>query len=191
MMNLKGYKLILASKSPRRAELLKGLGYEFEIRTKEVEESFPTNLPVLDVAAYLSQKKAQAFLAELGENEIILTSDTVVLLEEKVLGKPSDLVEAKEMLRDLSGKTHKVISAITLKSKEKEVTQSDIVTVHFKKLTDQEIDYYVQQFQPLDKAGAYGIQEWVGYIGVTGIEGSYFTVMGLPVHVVYELLKEW
>lgn len=191
MMELKGHKLVLGSKSPRRAELLKGLGFEFETRTKEVEEDFPKDMAGLEVAAFLSKKKAAAFEGKIGENEIILTSDTVVLLGETVMGKPGDLAEAREMLGQLSGKTHKVISAITLKSTEKEITQSDLVTVHFKPLKSEEIDFYVHQYKPLDKAGAYGIQEWIGYIGVTGIEGSYFTVMGLPVHLVYGVLKDW
>jgi septum formation protein len=191
MIDLKGYSLVLASKSPRRAELLNELGVEFEVRAQEVEENFPANLPGLEVAAYISKKKAVAFEGQIGEKEVILTSDTVVLLGEKVLGKPRDKEEAKQMLRELSGSTHKVISAITLKSLSKEITLSDVVTVHFKKLDLEEIEYYVHKYNPLDKAGAYGIQEWIGYVGITGIEGSYFTVMGLPVHLVYRELVGW
>lgn len=191
MIDLKGYSLVLASKSPRRAELLNELGVEFEVRAQEVEENFPANLPGLEVAAYISKKKAVAFEGLIGEKEVILTSDTVVLLGEKVLGKPRDLEEAKQMLRELSGSTHKVISAITLKSLSKEITLSDVVTVHFKKLDLEEIEYYVNKYNPLDKAGAYGIQEWIGYVGITSIEGSYFTVMGLPVHLVYRELVGW
>ncbi|TVP46151.1 MAG: septum formation protein Maf [Mongoliibacter sp.] len=191
MIDLKGYSLVLASKSPRRAELLNELGVEFEVRAQKVEENFPASLPGLEVAAYISKKKAVAFEGQIGEKEVILTSDTVVLLGEKVLGKPRDQEEAKQMLRELSGSTHKVISAITLKSLSKEITLSDVVTVHFKKLDLEEIEYYVHKYNPLDKAGAYGIQEWIGYVGITGIEGSYFTVMGLPVHLVYRELVGW
>lgn len=191
MIDLKGYSLVLASKSPRRAELLNELGVKFEVRAQKVEENFPANLTGLEVAAYISKKKAVAFEGQIGEKEVILTSDTVVLLGEKVLGKPRDQEEAKQMLRELSGSTHKVISAITLKSLSKEITLSDVVTVHFKKLDIGEIEYYVHKYNPLDKAGAYGIQEWIGYVGITGIEGSYFTVMGLPVHLVYRELVGW
>ncbi|MBW3466555.1 Maf family nucleotide pyrophosphatase [Arthrospiribacter ruber] len=191
MIDLKDKKLILASKSPRRSELLKGLELDFEIRTKEVEEDFPEDLEAIDVAAYLSRKKAMAFHEEIGENEILLTSDTVVLSEGKVLGKPNDQEEARLMLKSLSGKTHHVISAITLKSRNKEITRSDVVTVHFKDLREEEIIHYVQHYTPMDKAGSYGIQEWIGYIGVKSIEGSFFSVMGLPVHLVYEELQAW
>jgi septum formation protein len=191
MIDLRSKKLILASKSPRRAELLKGLGLDFEVRTKDVKEDFPEEMPVEKVAEYLSEKKAAAFQDDLRSDEILLTSDTVVIVGDKVLGKPADLEEARAMIRTLSGKEHLVISAITFKSTHKTVSLSDSVKVSFKSLTAKEIDYYVETFRPLDKAGAYGIQEWIGYIGVLKIEGSYFTVMGLPVHLVYDVLKEW
>ncbi|MFD2203517.1 Maf family nucleotide pyrophosphatase [Shivajiella indica] len=191
MIDLGGKKLILASKSPRRFELLKGLGLDFEVRTKETEENYPSNLPLSDVAGYLSELKAKAFQDEMKEDEIILTSDTVVIHNDEFLGKPLDKNVAKEMLRKLSGNDHLVITGISFLSKEKCITKQDFTKVYFKELSDQEIDYYIDQYQPFDKAGAYGIQEWIGYVGVQKIEGSYFTVMGLPVHLVYEVLTQW
>lgn len=183
-------KIILASKSPRRAELLKGLGVDFEIRTKETDESFPDEMPVHEVAGYLSHKKALDFLQDMRDDEWLLTADTVVISEGRILGKPKDLGEAKQMLQQLSGKMHEVVTGITLQSKGQSITVQDTAKVFFKDLSGREIEYYVENFRPLDKAGSYGIQEWIGYIAIAKIEGSFYTVMGLPVHEVYRLLTE-
>jgi septum formation protein len=191
MFDLGSKKLILASQSPRRKELLKGLGFDFEIRTKDIEEDFPQELEASKVAGFLSAKKAAAFREEIGPDEIILTSDTVVILEGKILGKPIDEADAFNMLSALSGKSHLVTTGITFLSTEKLLTFSDTAKVFFKELSSAEIDYYISNFGPFDKAGAYGIQEWIGFVGVKKIEGSYFTVMGLPIHLVYDVLKNW
>lgn len=191
MIDLGNKKLILASQSPRRKELLKGLGFDFEIRTKETNEDFPQDLSPLEVAAFLSEKKAAAFANEIRPEDLVLTSDTVVILDGKILGKPVDKVEAFDMLSGLSGKNHLVTTAITFLSIDKKITLSDTAKVHFKELSQQEIDFYISNFKPYDKAGAYGIQEWIGFVGVEKIEGSYFTVMGLPIHLVYDVLKKW
>ncbi|RZS96716.1 Maf family nucleotide pyrophosphatase [Cecembia calidifontis] len=191
MIDLKGKQLILASRSPRRQELLKGLHLDFEIRIKETEEDFPINMPANQVAPFLSEKKARAFESELKADEVVLASDTVVVLEGKILNKPADSEEAKQMLFSLSGKVHEVMTSITLLSPLKCVTQQDIAKVTFKVLTEEEINYYITHFQPFDKAGAYGIQDWIGFIGVQKLEGSFYTVMGLPVHLVYKVLNEW
>lgn len=191
MINLKGNQLILASKSPRRQELLKGLCVDFEVRTKETPEDFPETMSASKVSAFLSEKKAKAFLGELADDEIVLTSDTVVILEGKILGKPENTEEARKMLTDLSAKQHTVSTGITLLSNTKSITLQDEASVFFKPLSDEEIDFYIDYFRPFDKAGAYGIQEWIGYIGVKRLEGSFYTVMGLPVHLVYQALKDW
>ncbi|WP_304517443.1 Maf family nucleotide pyrophosphatase [Cecembia rubra] len=191
MIDLKDKKLILASRSPRRQELLKGLHLDFEIRVKETEEDFPDDMPAGQVASFLSEKKALAFEPELKDNELVLASDTVVVLEGKILGKPADLKEAKNMLLSLSGKDHEVITGFTVLSQTKRVSLIDKAKVTFKLLTEEEMDFYITHFQPFDKAGAYGIQEWMGFIGVEKLEGSFYTVMGLPVHLVYRVLNEW
>lgn len=191
MIDLGTKKLILASKSPRRKELLMGLGFDFEVRTKDTNEDFPQDLTPSEVAGYLSAKKAAAFEEELAPGEIVLTSDTVVILDGKILGKPMDKEEAFDMLSGLSGKTHLVTTGITFLSKEKKLTLSDTAKVFFKELSNLEIEYYISKFKPYDKAGGYGIQEWIGFVGVEKIEGSYFTVMGLPIHLVYDVLKNW
>jgi len=188
--NLKNWKIILASKSPRRQELLKGLGLEFELRTKEISEDYPAALQAEEIPRFLSRKKAKAFLEELSADELVITSDTTVHLDGIVLEKPKDLDEAKSMLQLLSGKMHKVITAITIASVDYNATSHSVTEVQFAELTEAEIDYYVENFKPLDKAGAYGIQEFIGFIGVTSIKGSYFNVMGLPLHLLYEELKK-
>lgn len=190
MISLDNYKLVLASKSPRRNELLKGLGVDFTVRTKDTDESFPSDMDPFEVAGFLSKKKADAFFPELAADEILLTADTVVILDGTILNKPSDKKEAFEMIASLSGKAHHVVTGITMGSGSNHITLQDSVKVHFKALTTDEINYYVEKFQPFDKAGAYGIQEWIGYIAVSSIEGSFYTVMGLPVHLVYEELKK-
>ena len=189
MIDLKENKLVLASKSPRRNELLKGLGVDFTVRSKDTDESFPMDMDPFEVAGYLSKKKADAFVDELADDEIILTADTVVILDSQILNKPVDEQEACEMIAALSGKVHHVVTGITIGKSSHLVTKQDVVKVHFKELCKEEINYYVKNFLPFDKAGAYGIQEWIGYIAVDRIEGSFYTVMGLPVHLIYEELK--
>ena len=179
-------KIILASKSPRRKELLEGLEIPFEIRTKEVEEIYPDDLSPKEVAPFLAELKAKPLISSLQENEILLTSDTVVLLNDEILGKPKDENDAIKMLEKLSGTIHEVITAVHMRSIHKSVTFSNVTKVYFSEITEKEIAYYVEKFKPLDKAGSYGIQEWIGFIGIKKIEGCYFSVMGLPVHDVYE-----
>lgn len=190
MITLGKHKLVLASKSPRRNELLKGLGVAFTVRTKDTEESFPDDMDPFEVAGFLSKKKAAAFFDELAVDEILITADTVVILDGKILNKPVDKREAFEMIASLSGKVHHVVTGITIGSASNHVTMQDSVKVYFKTLTKQEIVYYIEKFQPFDKAGAYGIQDWIGYIAVNSIEGSFYTVMGLPVHLIYQELKK-
>ncbi|MEN8928536.1 MAG: Maf family nucleotide pyrophosphatase [Flavobacteriales bacterium] len=179
---LKDFQIILASKSPRRQELLKGLGLEFEIRTKEIEEVFPPALFKEEIAVYLSNLKAKAFEKELKENELVITSDTIVWNENQQLGKPKDKSEAIEMLQSLSGKSHEVITAVTLMTKTKTHSFYETTKVFFKELSIEEIEYYIDNYQPYDKAGSYGIQEWIGFVGIPKIEGDYFNVVGLPLN---------
>ena len=190
-MDLKDKKIILASASPRRKELLAGLCVEFEVDTRnDFEEVYSPETPHESIPEVLSVGKSYGFHRELKPDEILITSDTLVLCGDHVMGKPSGREEAYQMLRLLSGKSHKVITAVTLRDSVKTSTLSDTATVHFKELTDKEIYSYIDNFKPFDKAGAYGIQEWIGYIGIDRIEGSYFTIMGFPVHLVYqELMK--
>ncbi|MCH7415200.1 Maf family nucleotide pyrophosphatase [Belliella sp. R4-6] len=191
MINLKNHHVVLASKSPRRNELLKGLGIDFTVRTKDTDESFPSEMNPFEVAGFLSKKKADAFLEEIEANEILITADTVVIVNNQILGKPIDKNDAFEMINSLSDGVHEVVTGITLTSKTKQVTLQDTVSVSFKKLDKEEIEFYIETFKPFDKAGAYGIQEWIGYIAVDRIEGSFYTVMGLPVHLVYDQLRNW
>lgn len=191
-MDTKNYKIILASGSPRRRELLAGLDIEFEVDTRNnFEETYDPATEQETIPQVLSEGKSMGFHRELAENEILLTSDTLVLCEGRVMGKPGGREEAIDMIKALSGRSHKVITAVTLRDSHRMKTVSDTAIVHFKNLTDSEIEYYVDKYRPYDKAGAYGIQEWIGYIGIDRIEGSYFTIMGLPVHVAYELLQEF
>ena len=190
-MDTKGKKIILASGSPRRRELLTGLNIDFEVGTRNhFEEVYSPETPHEKIPEVLSEGKSFGFHRPLEDGEILITSDTLVLCGERVMGKPHSRDEAIDMLRHLSGRGHKVTTAITLRDKERCETLSDTAIVHFKELSDSEIEYYIDNFKPFDKAGAYGIQEWIGYIGIGKIEGSFFTIMGLPVHLVYqELLK--
>ena len=182
--------LILSSNSPRRKELLAGLDIPFEVRViEDIDESYPDNLPAGEIAEYIAQKKAAAY--EVGNDEVLITADTIVVLNDQILGKPADAEEAKQMLRSLSGKTHHVITGVCLKSRDQQHHFSVVSEVTFKTLAEEEIRYYVETYKPFDKAGAYGIQEWIGYIGVTGLSGSYFNVMGLPVQRIYEELKKF
>ena len=183
--------IILASKSPRRQHLLKDLGVDFEIRTKEVEEVYPPELEREQVALFLSELKATAFTPDLTDNDILITSDTIVCLGDRIIGKPKDRDDAFNMLSDLSGNKHEVITAVTLTSKSKQHSFFVETEVYFKTLSNFEIDYYINKYQPFDKAGSYCIQEWIGYIGIEKIVGSYFNVMGFPVKEVYEALDEF
>ena len=188
--DLKKYHFILASKSPRRQFLLKDLGLDFEVRTKEVDESFPAELKAEQIPLYLCEKKAHAFDDDLNDNSIVITADTIVWVDNQVLNKPENFDDAVRMLKLLSGKMHEVYTGVCLKSKDKITSFYAVTKVHFKALTDEEINYYISNFHPYDKAGAYGAQEWIGYIAVDKIEGSYFNVMGLPLKELYEeLLK--
>jgi septum formation protein len=189
--NLKKYKIILASNSPRRKELMTGLGVEYVVKTlPDVDESYPSTLYGEEIPLYISREKAAAYLSFIQPDELIITADTIVWLDGKMYGKPTDAEQAKSMLRELSGKTHQVITGVTLSTKE--FQKSFAVTTHvtFALLTEDEIDYYVERYQPLDKAGAYGVQEWIGFIGVEQLEGSYFNVMGLPIQRLYKELRK-
>ena len=189
MMDTKGKKIILGSNSPRRKELLGGLDIEFTVDTGNTfEEVYDPATPHERIPEVLSEGKSYGFHRALKANEILITSDTLVLCGDRVMGKPHSREEAIDMLRCLSGREHKVITAITLRDCGGCTTTSDTAVVYFKELTDNEIEYYVDQYKPFDKAGAYGIQEWIGYAGIGRIEGSYFTIMGLPVHLVYKEL---
>lgn len=184
-------RLLLASGSPRRRELTEQLGMEVvRAHLKDVEETYPDTLSAAEVAPYLSRLKAEAYMGEIAPDEVLLTADTVVVDGDRILGKPRDEGEAHAMLRELSGHTHQVITGVTLVSDKGMHTFSEVTEVEFAELTDDEISYYVEKYRPLDKAGAYGIQEWIGYIGIKGIKGDYYNVMGLPLRRVYEhLLK--
>lgn len=185
---LKNYKVVLGSGSPRRKELLASMDINFEQRVKEVNEDILPSWKTEEVAQKLAEKKAQAQQKELKQDEILITSDTVVVIDEKILGKPQNTDEAKQMLALLSNKKHLVITGVCICSKDKLHSFSDTTEVFFKELSEAEIDYYVQHYKPFDKAGSYGAQEWLGMVGVERINGSYFNVMGLPVHKLY---KEW
>ena len=185
---IKNYNIILASGSPRRQQFFKDLGLNFEVRLKPVIEEYPQRLKHFEISDYLAQLKTFPFLSELKENDILITSDTIVWHQDKALGKPRNKQEAFEMLSSLSNATHEVITSVCFKTTSFEKTVNDVTKVTFKKLSDDEINYYIDTFQPFDKAGAYGIQEWIGQIAVTKIEGSYFNVMGLPTHLVYQTL---
>ena len=189
---LKNYRLILASASPRRRELLAGCDLDFTLADKfECEECYPADLATDKVAEYLSQLKSNAYPHALGEKEILLTADTVVILGDKILGKPHSEAEAVEMISSLSGATHKVVTGVTLRTAKQTISFSAESLVTFRNLDNEEILYYVEKYRPLDKAGAYGIQEWIGYIGIEGIKGSFYNVMGLPVAALYKQLKQF
>jgi septum formation protein len=190
--NLSKYKIILASNSPRRQELLAGLDIDFEVKTiSGIEESYPETLKREEIPVYIAKQKAYAYQKYLEENTLLITADTIVLLGGKVYGKPKDEREAKEMLQVLSGQTHEVITGVCLTGTNKQQTFHVSSHVKFAELQEKEIDYYVKKYKPFDKAGAYGVQEWIGYIGVEKLDGSFYNVMGLPVRVLYTYLKEW
>ena len=184
--NLKKYHIILASNSPRRRELLAGLGIDYDVRVlPDIDESYPHDLPASQTAEFIARKKAEAYKAVMHTDELVITADTVVIVGTQVLGKPHDAADAARMLRLLSGSTHQVITGVCLVSAHSMRSFSVTTDVTFKELTEEEIEHYIEVYRPFDKAGAYGIQEWIGYIGVTGLNGSYFNVMGLPVQRIY------
>jgi septum formation protein len=191
-MKITDYKIILASNSPRRKELLAGIDVDYELKMlPDIDESFPETMQVDEVAEYLAKKKATAYLPELNDDELLITADTIVLLDEMVIGKPADEDDAIRMLKLLSGRTHRVITGVCMTSKKREVSFSDTAYVTFGSLSDEEIRYYVSKYKPYDKAGSYGVQEWIGYVTVERIEGSYFNVMGFPIFKVYKELKQF
>lgn len=189
---MKRFSIVLASNSPRRKELLAGLGIDFQVRvSKDIDESYPSDIPVTEIAEYISSKKAAAYISTIADNELIITADTIVVLDDNVLGKPSSSEEARGMLQQISGRTHQVITGVCVFTKDKKKSFSVCSDVTFKSLDIDEINYYIDNYKPFDKAGSYGIQEWIGYIGVTSLSGSYFNVMGFPIQRIYEVLKEF
>ena len=186
---LKDKKIILGSASPRRKELLKSLGIDFEIRVKDLKEEYPKNLKEKEISEFLAIQKSEQLSKTLKSDEILITADTIVVKDDRVLSKPKDKLEAKEMLQFLSGDEHSVITSVCLRNKQKQEIFSSTTKVFFKSLSAAEIDFYVKEYKPFDKAGAYGIQEWIGLVGVEKIEGSYFNVMGLPLNKLYSELK--
>lgn len=192
LRNLNKYHIVLASNSPRRKELLAGLDIDFEVRVlADIEESYPDSLPVTEIPLYIAVEKAEANRKQMHENELVITADTVVIVDGEVLGKPQSTDDACVMLRKLSGKTHQVTTGVCIMTTDRQSQFAVTTDVTFKELSDEEIEYYVKTYSPLDKAGAYGIQEWIGYVGVTGLNGSYYNVMGLPVQRIYNELKSF
>ena len=192
LKNLEKYDIILASGSPRRRELLEGLGLDFNIQClKSIDESYPSDLPYNEVAEFISKKKAAAYKQVMLPGQLIITADTVVVSDLGILGKPKDRLDAIRMLMTLSDKTHQVITGVTITTVDKQVSFSSITDVMFDNITPEEAEFYVDNYNPMDKAGAYGIQEWIGYVAVKGISGSYYNVMGLPIQKLYTILKEW
>ncbi len=184
--------IILGSQSPRRQELLRGLDLNFIVRTIEgLEESYPEHLKGEEIPIFLAKQKAEAFFPTLSDNDMLITADTIVWLNNRVYGKPQNAADAVKMLQDLSGKTHEVITGVCVTTKQRQVAFSAISKVTFATLTNDEIAYYIEKYKPFDKAGSYGVQEWIGYIGVERIEGSYYNVMGLPIQKLYTVLKDW
>jgi len=191
LSNLSNYNIILASNSPRRRELLSGLGIDFEVKVlPDIEESYPDTLTVSETAEYIAKEKADAYRQQMSDNDLIITADTVVIVGQEVLGKPTDDDDAYSMLRKISGCTHQVITGVCMMTKDHMRSFSVATDVTFKELSDKEIWHYIKTYKPYDKAGAYGIQEWIGYIGVTALNGSYFNVMGFPVQRVYTELQK-
>ncbi|HLP71433.1 MAG TPA: Maf family nucleotide pyrophosphatase [Bacteroidales bacterium] len=188
---LSDYRIILASRSPRRQQLLRQAGLKFDVVVKDFDESYPVGLNGEEIARYIAERKAESFRNELNDNEILITADTIVWCDGKVLGKPADINETISMLGIISGNTHEVITGVSIISRKKKVVFSDTSKVVFEALTDEEIRYYAEKFRPLDKAGAYGIQEWIGLVACSRIEGSYFNVVGLPVQKLYNEVKKF
>ncbi len=192
MLQLDPYNVILASNSPRRKELLSGLGIQYTVQTlPNIDESYPEDLSGADIPQYIAEQKASAYSEHMAEDDLIITADTVVILGDEVLGKPKDANDAYRMLRALSGQTHQVITGVCITTKKKKVTFSAQTDVTFVELTDDEITWYVDTYKPMDKAGSYGVQEWIGYIAVSSMNGSFYNVMGLPVQLLYHELKKF
>lgn len=189
--HLKHYNIILGSASPRRQELLKGIDIDFTVNAKDVDESYPAYLIGVGIPMFLAEKKALAYQNELKENDLLITADTIVFHEGDTLGKPENMIDAVRMLKKLSGKTHHVITGVCISTKTKKKTFHTVTEVRFANLTDFEITYYIEKYKPYDKAGSYGVQEWIGYVAVEHINGSYFNVMGLPIQRLYNELKRW
>ncbi len=189
--NLINKRVILASKSPRRKQLLEGLGIQFEVIIHEVDESFPSTLKGPDIAVYLAKRKADAFIQEITSGDIVITADTIVWINEHVLNKPANREEAMRMLNELSGNTHQVYTGVCIKSRDRQELFFDATEVEFRNLSQPEIEFYIHHYAPYDKAGSYGAQDWIGLTGIKSLKGSYFNVMGLPVHLVYETLKDF
>lgn len=185
------YKIILASASPRRQQLMHDAGFQFEVRLKCTEETYPETLVPVDVPEYLARLKAAAFDGQIAADELLITADTIVCLDAKILGKPKNREHAIEILRQLSGQKHTVVTGVCLTTRQKQQTFSSLTDVYFKPLSEEEIIFYIDTYKPFDKAGAYGIQEWIGYIGITRIDGSFYNVMGLPVQKLYEQLQNF
>lgn len=191
-MKMTDYKVILASNSPRREELLRGINIDFQVKVlSDIDETYPSDISAKEIAEYVAKKKANSYTNTLKKDELLITADTIVILNDKVLGKPRNKEDAKEMLLSLSGKIHCVISGVCLTSTTKQTSFSVASNVEFDHLTDEEIDYYIEHYTPFDKAGSYGVQEWIGYIGVKHISGSYYNIMGLPIQRLYKELKRF
>ena len=183
-------KILLASNSPRRKELLKELGFAFEVVSLDCNEVYPEALEVGKIAAYLSELKSNSF-RPLKKDELLITADTIVALDQEILGKPADEFHAREMLQKLSGKTHQVYTGITLRTSKKTITKTDVASVELDEINSEELNFYLKKYKPFDKAGSYGIQEWLGMAKIKNIQGSFYTIMGLPTHLVYSLLKDF
>lgn len=192
LINLQKYRIVLGSASPRRKELLSGLDIDFDVEViPGIDESYPEELTAHEIPLYIARKKADAYVAKMTDNELLITADTIVATEGHILGKPADRVEAIGMLRRLSGRVHEVVTGVCISTKEKNVSFSVVSKVSFAKIDDEDIRYYVDKYRPYDKAGSYGIQEWIGYVGVEAIDGSFYNVMGLPVQRLYQELKKF
>ena len=192
LINLQKYRIVLGSASPRRKELLSGLDIDFDVEViPGIDESYPEELTAHEIPLYIARKKADAYVAKMTDNELLITADTIVATEGHILGKPADRVEAIGMLRRLSGRVHEVATGVCISTKEKNVSFSVVSKVSFAKIDDEDIRYYVDKYRPYDKAGSYGIQEWSGYVGVEAIDGSFYNVMGLPVQRLYQELKKF
>lgn len=192
LINLQKYRIVLGSASPRRKELLSGLDIDFDVEViPGIDESYPEELTAHEIPLYIARKKADAYVAKMTDNELLITADTIVATEGHILGKPADRVEAIGVLRRLSGRVHEVVTGVCISTKEKNVSFSVVSKVSFAKIDDEDILYYVDKYRPYDKAGSYGIQEWIGYVGVEAIDGSFYNVMGLPVQRLYQELKKF
>lgn len=190
--NLSKYRVIIGSASPRRHQLLEGIDIPFTIRIIDnIDETYPDTLPAHEIPEYLANLKASVYLQTLADDELLITADTMVLLGDKILGKPKDEKEAKEMLQQLSGQTNQVVTGVSISTKNKQISFSSTTDVTFVPLSEEDIDFYIKKYQPMDKAGSYGVQEWIGYIGVSSINGSYYNVMGLPIQQLYHQLSEF